>query len=116
MALTTGDKVGIGLGVAVAGFIGYEIWKSTQPGGVKDFSALTHKLEVNPSYKAAVNAAGGFSTTLTSGQDAGSHAFIYGSYPSGSNTFVPTGKAYIWGGKGSAAYVSNSQIGYTYTG
>lgn len=94
MNLTTGDKIGIGVGAALAAFIGYEIWKNSKT-GIPDYSATQHKLIYGTSYVNAVDSAGGFDTTLTqNGSLTTYRVFIEGTYVN--NVFTPNGKVYSY--------------------
>ena len=110
MALTTGDKVGIGIGVAVAGVVGWELFFNK----TKEFeiySAVDKKLYKGTNYNTVVNSAGGYNVSLTGG-----NYFIY-TTGSGSNTPTATGMAYKWGSqltsKGEPIPVTLASIGYT---
>lgn len=109
MALTTGDKVGIGIGVVAAGAVIYELMRPKQEFAI--YSAVDKKLYKGTNYNTVVNSAGGYNVSLTSG-----NYFIY-TTGSGSATPTATGMAYMWGSKltsaGEPIPVTLASIGYT---
>ena len=110
MALTTGDKVGIGIGVVVAGVVTWELFFN-KPKEFEIYSAVDKKLYKGTNYNTVVNSAGGFNEQI-SGKD----YFIY-TTGSGSETPTATGFAYLWGSPltsaGEPIPVTLASIGYT---
>ena len=84
--LTTGDKVGIGVGSAVALGVIYELWNNAQKTQtlIKDFSANNGQTYSGYNYKAVVDLANGYNTEVN-----GVHYFVFGTYPKGTTTFTP---------------------------
>ena len=96
--LTTGDKVGIGIGSAVALGVIYELWNNAQKTQtlIKDFSANNGQTYSGYNYKAVVDLANGYNTSVN-----GIHYFVFGTYPAGSTTFSPatltkSGNVYVY--------------------
>ena len=109
MALTTGDKVGIGIGAAVTVAVIYELVRPKKEFAI--FSAVDRHLYKGTNYNVVVNSAGGYNEQI-SGKD----YFIY-TTGSGSETPTATGFAYLWGSpltsKGEPIPVTLASIGYT---
>ena len=110
MSLTTGDKVGLGIGAVVVGVVGWELFFN-KPKEFAIYSAVDRHLYTGTNYNTVVNSAGGYNEQI-SGKD----YFIY-TTGSGSSTPTATGMAYKWGSPltsaGEPIPVTLASINYT---
>ncbi len=87
--VATAWVLGVGVGAFGIGF--YLGSKRNQTTTIQEDITPQGRMFLSENYKSDINAAGGYSHLVN-----GTPYFIYGNYPQGSQTFVPSGRFYDW--------------------